>query len=469
VVCGGEAVGASGLGRAGLALVRSDLAFRLTGDGSVAAATLAQAAGRMRDSTFTDRLRAQQATVLVQSGRVTDGIALLATIDPTDVQAQLRTTYATGLAAVRQGRGADAVRAAESLVSLAYQAGSQGVEGLAGAGELVATAAVVDGRYEELDSLLDVFSAAASKLHHGAGAVHVLRARTALARGRPRAALDHLHSGAGLGIAATPPQLRLMQAYEIEALALLGRVEEARAVAGDHELPPVTPVLALHAFEADRARATAWLHVATGDLDVAANRLLDAAAWARERGFADQEAFALHDLVRLDRADMAVQRLADLAGSGTSRQFTAFARHSSGVVAGDGATLDAASLELENLGADLCAAEAAAHAARAHRQVGHDAASRAAAARRDALCQRCEGALSPALRAADDVALVPLTARERAVLELAALGLGNREIATRLFISIRTVEGHLSRAYGKLGVSDRAELARTLAKGVRTP
>jgi DNA-binding CsgD family transcriptional regulator len=53
-----------------------------------------------------------------------------------------------------------------------------------------------------------------------------------------------------------------------------------------------------------------------------------------------------------------------------------------------------------------------------------------------------------------------LTATERQVAELAAAGLTNREIAERMFISLRTTEANLSRIYRKLGVRSRAELAR---------
>ncbi|MFZ0873926.1 MAG: helix-turn-helix transcriptional regulator [Pseudonocardiaceae bacterium] len=45
---------------------------------------------------------------------------------------------------------------------------------------------------------------------------------------------------------------------------------------------------------------------------------------------------------------------------------------------------------------------------------------------------------------------------------LAAGGLSNRQIADRLIVSVRTVEGHLYRACGKLGATDRTELAALL-------
>ena len=52
-----------------------------------------------------------------------------------------------------------------------------------------------------------------------------------------------------------------------------------------------------------------------------------------------------------------------------------------------------------------------------------------------------------------------LTEAERRVAKLAAAGRTNREIADTLFMSVRTVEGHLSHVYGKLGIRSRTELA----------
>ena len=52
-----------------------------------------------------------------------------------------------------------------------------------------------------------------------------------------------------------------------------------------------------------------------------------------------------------------------------------------------------------------------------------------------------------------------LTEAEARVVRLAASGLTNREIARTLSMSVRTVEGHLSHAYAKLGLRSRTELA----------
>ncbi len=56
-----------------------------------------------------------------------------------------------------------------------------------------------------------------------------------------------------------------------------------------------------------------------------------------------------------------------------------------------------------------------------------------------------------------------LTPSERRVVELAAEGLANKEIAARLVVSVHTVEMHLSRAYAKLGVRSRTQVARRLS------
>ncbi len=56
------------------------------------------------------------------------------------------------------------------------------------------------------------------------------------------------------------------------------------------------------------------------------------------------------------------------------------------------------------------------------------------------------------------VLVEPLTTRELEVLHLIVQGVRNNEIAQQLFISVKTVETHLTSLYGKLGVQSRAEV-----------
>jgi DNA-binding CsgD family transcriptional regulator len=58
-----------------------------------------------------------------------------------------------------------------------------------------------------------------------------------------------------------------------------------------------------------------------------------------------------------------------------------------------------------------------------------------------------------------------LTPAERRIAELVAEGMRNREIGQALFMSVGTVEAHLTRIYRKLGIRSRSELARLVSDG----
>jgi DNA-binding NarL/FixJ family response regulator len=154
--------------------------------------------------------------------------------------------------------------------------------------------------------------------------------------------------------------------------------------------------------------------------------------------------------------------LAELATELEGPRAPAAAAHAAALAGGDGAALMAASERLEGFGAILLAADAAAQAAAAHHGRGNRGSAHLAAARAHRLAAACEGARTPALTALANP--LPLTAREREIATLAATGLSNREIAERLVVSVRTVEGHLYRATTKLGVADRARLAELLPR-----
>jgi len=55
-----------------------------------------------------------------------------------------------------------------------------------------------------------------------------------------------------------------------------------------------------------------------------------------------------------------------------------------------------------------------------------------------------------------------LTASERRIAQLAAEELSNREIAQALFVTVKTVEVHLSNVYRKLEIGSRRQLASAL-------
>jgi DNA-binding CsgD family transcriptional regulator len=97
------------------------------------------------------------------------------------------------------------------------------------------------------------------------------------------------------------------------------------------------------------------------------------------------------------------------------------------------------------------------------------------AAAREALTAALEwfdelGAARWAEQAAAELARIPgrgrasgeLTETERRVAELVADGLSNKEVAARLFVSVRAVEANLSKVYAKLGVRTRGQLAARL-------
>ena len=106
---------------------------------------------------------------------------------------------------------------------------------------------------------------------------------------------------------------------------------------------------------------------------------------------------------------------------------------------------------------------------RAHRRARHKRAAREALESSVATFEGM-GALEWARRAREELARVggrapssgALTSTERRVAELVAQGLQTKQVAAALFVSPKTVEGHLTKIYGKLGVRSRTELSHRL-------
>ncbi|MFG3691735.1 LuxR C-terminal-related transcriptional regulator [Micromonospora sp. NPDC047740] len=237
------------------------------------------------------------------------------------------------------------------------------------------------------------------------------------------------------------------------ALALSGDLVAARRSLSELEAQQHPTLLVL---QPELLLARAWFAAAEGAVSEAVALAHEAAEIAASRGQLAHEVLALHAAVCLGDGSVA-DRLADLATRVGGPRALAAAAQAAALAADDGDALLACSARLEQLGDLLAAADSAAQAAAAYARHDQIGPSKAAAARAHRLAQVCDGARTPALAAA--ARPLPLTAREREIVTMAAHGLSNREIADRLVVSVRTVEGHLYRAGAKLGASSRTELA----------
>ena len=202
--------------------------------------------------------------------------------------------------------------------------------------------------------------------------------------------------------------------------------------------------------------ANAWVAAARGGYKTAITLARKAAEAAQQTGQYAVEAEALHDAARFgDRAVSA--RLGWLAPRLQGTLAELYARHAAALAQSDGTALDAASEQFERAGLLLSAADAAAQAAAAHDRDGRRRDSAESAARAARLAERGGGFVTPAIAAT--ARPLPLSSREREIAALISAGLTNRQIAERLSVSVRTVEGHIYRGCTKLDAGDREEFA----------
>nr|WP_198287054.1 LuxR family transcriptional regulator [Frankia sp. QA3] len=286
-----------------------------------------------------------------------------------------------------------------------------------------------------------------------------LMGHTALLRGQVETSIRWLReahagfteSGSGSG----GWELRCLMSLT-QALAISGETAAARQALADMEAQ-WHPGFVL--YEPDMTLAKAWVAAVEGATSEAIRIVRTAATAAGDAGLFAWEVLALHTAVRFGDRSVAA-RLSSLAPRVHGPGAPAAAMHAAALAADDGDALRAASVRLEEAGDRLSAADAAAQAAAAYSRHGHRGAAHAAVTRAVQLAPS-SGGRTPALAAVDRT--LPLTAREREIVTLAIHGLSNLAIANRLFISVRTVEGHLYRASAKLGASGRAELAALLS------
>lgn len=279
----------------------------------------------------------------------------------------------------------------------------------------------------------------------------VVAGHAALAGGRVRDALVMLGE-AWAGLADSGHEFRFRcRTLLATAWAQAGRTARAApllagVVAERH------PVYRL--YVPDDLLAQAWGAAAEGSTTQAIGHAVAAADLARETGAPAYEVLARQTAVQLGDAAAALPRLTALAGLGP-RAVLARA-HARARADEDGAALLETADGWTRLGDLVAAGDAAAQASDVHRRKGRQGSALHAAAVAERLAGR-SGARTPALTLA--VRPLPLTAREREIVTLAARGLSNKDIAGRLTVSVRTVEGHLYRVGLKLGVSERTALA----------
>jgi DNA-binding CsgD family transcriptional regulator len=287
-----------------------------------------------------------------------------------------------------------------------------------------------------------------------------------------------------LHAAADRPWQSRPMCLAILATALIdqGRPREAAAfLDGDPSITTPKTFADLAPLE-ERAR----LRLAEGRLDEALSDLRIVRQWAETRGVRNPAltywrflaASALHENGRLTEAhDLAKRTVEDARTFGALWCLGAALRVAAKT--SDSATerlalLTEANRVLEPSGALLEHARVSIDLGEALREDAQDAGARSALRRAADLAFRCRAQpltdrAERALRAAGArprrLALVgsdALTPAERRVAELAASGKNNGGIAKLLFISEKTVEGHLSRCYQKLGIRSRAELQEIL-------
>jgi DNA-binding CsgD family transcriptional regulator len=188
-------------------------------------------------------------------------------------------------------------------------------------------------------------------------------------------------------------------------------------------------------------------------------------------------ALALFRLGERDRArELAQAELADVGSFGAPRALGIASRVAGLVEGGEGGLelLERSVVALRSSPALLERARSLAELGAARRRAGERTAARELLAEALDLAARC-GASALAVRAREELkaagarprrewrtGVEALTPSELRIVRLAVEGRTNREIAQELFVTLKTVEGHLSRAYTKLGIDGRGGLRQIL-------
>jgi tetratricopeptide (TPR) repeat protein len=152
-------------------------------------------------------------------------------------------------------------------------------------------------------------------------------------------------------------------------------------------------------YEVDVLRARAWSWAATGDLETARKNLEVAVDLATEVGDFLGATRALHDLARLGRARQVLDQLSELAAQVDGELTQARLAYTRAAATKEGHALDSAARRFEEIGTLLYAAEALGEAAVQFRRQGQNREAAAAQQKAARLLSRCEGAVTPFVRA----------------------------------------------------------------------
>jgi DNA-binding NarL/FixJ family response regulator len=328
-------------------------------------------------------------------------------------------------------------------------------------GGVYARACRLTGRVDECvaiakrlsDSAKDVPGLAYANLASLVGHAH-------LVRGDLPAAAKILHEAlAGVEHHSVTTGLRFASCFALtEVHAKLGQAGEAEEVFAEARGRVPDEYMYMHTA---LALATGWSLAASGCLTDAIAVAREAAAEARELGQLTHELACVQAAAQWGDASMA-GRARELADELSLPLADAVARHAEALAAKDGEGLLTASNDYQALGDRVTAADAAAQAAVAFSQNQQRRRRLYAAAIAQGLSDECGGISTPAMRSPTGH---PLTERQREIVELAVAGMSNKDIAKRLFMSVRSVEGHLYRACQRVGANSREELARVIRKG----
>lgn len=212
-------------------------------------------------------------------------------------------------------------------------------------------------------------------------------------------------------------------------------------------------------LDVDLMLTHAAVAAAEGASAEAARTAIAAADLARERGHHGYQVMALQQALQFGVTGLR-SRVADAARAVEGPRARAAHLLASALDEGDAAALCGVSADYERMGDLIAAADTAALAAAAFERDGVRPSAQEARLRVRRLSDAAEGACTGTMRRC--LRELPLTPREWEIAELAARGGSSRDIARRLVVSVRTVEGHLYRIYGKLGLTGRDELAVVL-------